>query len=223
MILAFDGKELKRAAEIPGVVRAYQDADGKRILAVQQLSEDSTFPFAKIYRLAYKDGKYEAGAPVDHPARLDWLFDFTNAELDHAPAVLSLTSTDHLRVQFAKGPPWRSADPYGQTPNRVTWQGKLLTFHPPMPVAYDERRKAVVYMARNISKLGMLSEPFGFFERGEIYRKSWNGVAMEDDWKADIGGYCAGLALVDSPGKSPELTAAVVSASGRSSLWIYDR
>ena len=221
VVLEYDGKELKKLAEIPGVVRAYQDETGKRLLAVQQLSEDSTYPFAKIYRLAFKDGKYSAGDPVPHPTRVVWVFDFTTASLDGSAAVLSLTSTDHLRVQFGKGSPWRSADPYGQTPVRVSWQGRLLDFHPPMPVRYEDK-KAQVYLAHNISKLGMLSEPFGFFERGEIYRKSWNGVAFEDDWKADIGGYCTGLALVTPPGKPQELAAAVVSSTGKSSVWTYD-
>jgi hypothetical protein len=224
-ILHFDGKELKKVQELPGVTRSYQDATGKSILAVQQLSEDSTFPFANIYPLSFQDGKYSSGKPAVVPfkKRVDWVFDFTTANLDgQDPAVLYLTSTNHLRVQFQKGSPWRSPEPYGQTPIRVSWQGRLLDFHPPMLVGYDAQKKAAVYLAHNISKLGSLSEPFGFFERGEIYRKSWNGVALEDDWKADIGGYCAGLTLITPRGKAEELAVAVVSSSGRSSIWTYD-
>jgi len=224
-VLHFDGKDLKKVAEVPGVTRTYQDGTGKRVLAVQQLSEDSTFPFANIYPLVFQEGKYTAGRPaiIPYKKRVDWVFDFTTADLDgQNPAVLYLTSTNHLRVQFQKGSPWRSPEPYGQTPIRVSWQGRLLDFHPPILIGYDAQKKAAVYLAHNISKLGSLSEPFGFFERGEIYRKSWNGVALEDDWKADIGGYCSGVALITPRGKSEELAVAVVSSSGRSSIWTYD-
>ncbi|MBI3553912.1 MAG: hypothetical protein HY077_15560 [Elusimicrobia bacterium] len=225
MILQFDGKELQKIGEVPGVIRSYQEIDGKRVLAVQQLNDDQTFPFNGIYPLVFKDGKYEAGKPSIRFKRVDFLFDFTTADLD-GRAVLYLTSTNHLRAQFDNGHYVKTNDPVGQTPLRVRWPpisaGRLLEFHPPMPVGYDAKKKAAIYVAHNISMLGSLSEPFGLFSRGEILRKSWNGLALEDDWKADIGGYCAGLSLANPPGKAAELAAAVVGTSGKSSIWVYD-
>jgi len=225
LILQFDGKDFQKIGEIPGVSRSYQDSDGKRILAVQQLTDDQTFPFNNVYPLVFKDGKYGAGTPAIRFKRVDFLFDFTTVNLDGS-AVLYLTSTNHLRAQFENGHYWKTADPYGQTPLRVRWPpvtaGRLLEFHPPIPIAYDDKKKAAIYLSHNISMLGSLSEPFGLFQRGEIYRKSWNGLSLEDDWKADIGGYCTGLALVNPPGKTQELAAAVVGTSGKTSIWVYD-
>ena len=70
--------------------------------------------------------------------------------------------------------------------------------------------------------LGSLSEPFGLFQRGEIVRKSWNGLGLEDDWKADIAGYCPSMIVVDAPGRGQELAVAVVGTSGKTSIWSYD-
>ena len=137
-------------------------------------------------------------------------------------SVLYLTTTNHLRAQFDNGHYWKTADSYGQTPIRVRWQGKLLEFHPHMPVRYDDKKKAAIFLAHNISMLGSLSEPFGLFQRGEIYRKSWNGVALEDEWKGEIGGYATGLVLVTPPGKTEELAVAVVGTAGKTSIWTYD-
>lgn len=214
--------ELKQIADIPWVVRGHQDAAGRRVLAVQQLVEDTTFPFSNIYPLVFKDGKYGPGKGAIRHKRVDWIYDFTTADLDgHAPAVMFLTTTEHLRVQFDKGY-WKTPDAYGQTPIRIRWHGRLLHFHPPILAAYDAQKKAGIFLVKNISMLGTLSEPFGLFNSAEIHRKSWNGVSLQSDWRAELGGYSPALALVGDPQEPKDLAVAVVGSSGKSSLWIYD-
>lgn len=216
------GLRWKQLAEIPWLVRSHQDGEGKRVLAMQQLSEDSTFPFSAIYPLAYKDGKYAAGRPAIRHKRVEWIYGFTTAALDGAaPAVLYLTSTRLLRVQFPKGY-WKTREAYGQTPNRVRWQGRLLEFHPPIAVDYDEAKKSSLYVVRNISMMGSLSEPFGLFNSAEIHRKTWGGVGLESSWKADLGGYSTAIALVSPRPGARELAVAVTGTSGKSALWIFD-
>lgn len=222
LVLELDGGRWKQLADLPWLVRAHQDGSGRRTLACQQLVEDATFPFSGIYPVVFKDGKYSQGKdPIKHK-RVDWIYGFTKADLDgHAPALLYLTTTDKLRVQFEKNY-WKTTDSFGQTPTRVRWQGKLLEFHPPMPVGYDDQKRAAVYLAKNISMLGSLSEPFGLFNSAEIHRKSWNGVSLVSDWKSELGGYSTALALATPPGKAEELAVVVVGTSGKSMIWTYE-
>ena len=74
----------------------------------------------------------------------------------------------------------------------------------------------------NAPEPGSLAEPFGLFTGGELDRFSWNGVALQTDWKATLGGYCTATAYVSRPGHPDDLVAAVVGGSGKSSVWVYD-
>ena len=221
LILELDGEKLAQVAEIPGVVRSHQDKGGKPILAVQQLVDDSSFPFGNIYPLAFQDGKYSAGKTATRPRRVEWIYDFNMANLADSEAVLLLTSNERLRVQFGKKY-WKTPDSYCQTPSRVRWKGRLLHFRPPMPVAYGEGAQARIYLVKNLSVLGSLSEPFGLFNNAEIHRKSWSGLSLASDWKSDLGGYSTGISVVGGPADPKELAVAVVGTSGKSSVWIYD-
>ncbi len=219
LVLELEAGSLRQVAEIPGVVRGHQDPEGKRALAVQQLVADSTFPFGAISPLAFKDGKYGPGRGSIRHKRVEWIYDFTTASLDGTKAVLFLTANERLRVQFEKRH-WRTREAYGQTPARVRWHGRLLHFHPPMPVAYPGGA-ASIYLVKNVSALGSLSEPFGLFGSAELHRKDWGGLSLESSWKSELSGYCPALALV-GPENPGELAVAVVGTSGKSSLWIYD-
>ncbi len=210
--------------EIPWMVRSHQGPDGQRILAMQQLIDDTNFPFSNIYPVTLVDGRYRRAKKAIRHKRVDWLYDFTEANLDGKdPSVLYLTSTSRLRVQF-KGGYWKTPESFGQTPRRIRWNGKLLHFHPPMPVAYGkEGGFEALFLIKNIAKLGGLAHPFGLYSSAEVHRKEWNGVSLSTAWKAKLGGYATGIALVDpGPGRAKDLAVTVVGTSGKSSVWIYD-
>lgn len=203
--------------EFPGVVRSHQAGDGAPVLAVQRIVDDKTFPYSSIYPLVLEGGKYTAGKGAIRPKRVDWIFDFNIANLDGTkPAELSLTSTELLRVQFEKGQ-WKTSEAYGQTPLRVRWANRVLSFRPHMPARYESGRFAGLYLIRNKAALGGLAQPFGLFTGGELVRKDWNGVSLSDGWTGPLGGYASALRLL--PG---ELAVAVVGTAGKSSVWTYD-
>ena len=215
------GKWLK-VAELPFLVRGYQDAKGARVMATQQIQDEKTFPLGTIYPLAYKDGAYAQGAPAFRHRRVDWIYGFTTAQIGGgAPAVLFLTAAHNLRVQFGKEY-WRSPDDdYGQTPIRVRWNDKLLEFHPPMAVLYGEKGLDALYAVRNMAAMGGLASPFGLFNKGELQSKRWNGLAFETAWKADLTGCAQGLAVVETQG-GREIVVAVIGTAGLSSVWTFE-
>lgn len=222
-ILELDGGQWKQLAQTPWIARAIQDPDGNQVIAAQQLVDDQTFPFSGIYPLAYQDGKYATTKKSLKPKRVDWIYDFTNANLDGSPSTLYLTSLSHIRVQFDNGS-WKTTEAYEQTPVRLRWpnsDGRLLEFHPPMRVAKDAAGKQVLYVSRNLSMLGSISEPFGLFNGGELQRKSWDGVSLVTDWKADLGGYSPSIAVV-GPAERRDVAVAIVGTSGKSAVWVYD-
>ncbi|MBI5241764.1 MAG: hypothetical protein HY926_14925 [Elusimicrobia bacterium] len=226
-VISLDEKgEFRQAAEMPTLVRGYQDQKGGRQLALQQITEDASFPFGAIYPLVYKDGKYGPGKPavdfLKSKNRVDWIYDFTFATVDGKPAVVDVTNTELVRVRFAKGS-WKTAESYSQTPNRVRWSGdRMLHFRPAMPVRYDDKGFAGLYAIKNIGALGTLATPFGIFSRAELRRLDWTGLSLAPSWTAELGGYTTGLALVSPPGGSQELAVIVVGTAGRSSIWAYE-
>ncbi len=217
----------KKLSELPWLVHPVAGDDGKRLLAVQQL-EDTDFPFSAVYPLRLKDGRYGPGRPALRHPRADWLYDFTRAKLDDGePAFVYITSNNRIRAQFRHGA-WSTEEPYEQTPVRMRWpdgddnNGRLLEFHPEILVVPGGDRKSSLYVVRNTAMLGALAEPFGLFSSGELARMSWNGVALQKDWTAPLGGYTTATALVSRPGKPDDLVAAVTSTSGKSSIWVFD-
>ena len=220
-IVEFDGEKLQEVAEIPGVVRGLQEEGGRKFLAVQQLVEDTSFPFSNIYPLVFENGKFAPGKRALAHKRVDWVYDFTRADFDGQPTMIFLTGDNHLRAQFAKSY-WLSPEAYGQTPVRLRWQGRLLEFHPEIVAGRDARGRAVLYLVRNLPMLGALSEPFALFSGAELLRKSWDGAALVDDWKAELDGYAAALWRVSPSSRPEELAVAVVGGAGKTSLWIYE-
>ncbi len=216
------GKWLK-AADLPFLVRAHQNAKGERVLASQQIQDDKTFPYGAVYPLVYQDGKYVQGRPALNPKRADWLYGFSYAQVDAAgdAAALYLTSVDTLRVQFANGS-WRSAESFGQSPIRVRWYEKLFEFHPAMLSTYNDKGFDKLYIVRNLAMLGGLANPFGLFNGGELHAKTWTGVAFETAWKAELGGSSPGFALVEAEPGRKELVIAVAGSTGKSAVWTFD-
>jgi len=222
-VYKLDGGKWAKVADLPLLVRSHQNATGEKVIASQQIQDDKTFPFAAVYPLVWKDGKYGQGRPKLNPKRADWLYGFSYAQLDAAgePAALYLTSVNSLRAQFAKGH-WRSSEGFGQSPHRVRWHDKLLEFHPPMLSTYGEKGFDKLYIIRNLAMLGGLANPFGLFNGGELHAKSWTGVAFETAWKAELGGSSSGFALVEAEPGRKELLVAVAGSTGKSAVWTFD-
>jgi hypothetical protein len=224
-VLKLEAGKWVKAAEMPFLTRSYQDETGARLLATQQVVDDSTFPFGRVYPLVYKDGRYAQGPAPLKLRRADWLYGFTTARLGGQDATLFNTTTHSLRVQFDKGQ-WRTPDDdYGQTPIRVRWgngsNDRMLEFSAPMVLTYDSGAEAL-YAVRNTAALGGLASPFGLFNHGEIVRKNWDGIGMESAWRGDFSGCAQGLALAEpAPGRR-ELLVAVRGSSDQSSVWVYD-
>ena len=226
VVLELDAQgRLTQIADLPYLVRKYQDPSGAPHLAAQQVVEDRSFPFGTIYPLTFQDGKYGPGRPAVQfiKRRADWLYDFTFATFDGRPANIFISNTELVGVQFEKGGSVKTADSYGQTPHRVRWTGdRLLYFRPSMPVRYDVKGFTNLYLIRNLAALGGLASPFGIFSNGDLVRMGWNGLSLSTDWTASLGGYAAGLALVEAPGRPPELAVAVVGAAEKTSLWGFE-
>lgn len=223
LVLEVDAQgQWAKKGEFPWVVRAYQDGTGQRILAMQQLVDDKTFPFSTIYPLSWRDGKYSAGKPAIRNKRVDWVYDFTTANLDGTrPAVLSLTSTELLRVQFEKGS-WKTSEAYSQTPLRVRWAGRVLAFHPPILARYADNAFGGLFLVKNTAALAGLGQPFGVYNGGVVQRKDWNGVSLSTSWKGELGGYATTIALIPpGDGRPEELAVTVVGSAGKSSIWAF--
>lgn len=211
-----------KVAELPFLVRAQQDASGAKVLVTQQISDDKTFPLGTMYPLAHQDGKYVQGKPRVAYPRADWVFSVTGLKVADQAAFIYLTTTHGLRVQLNKKSYWRSPDDdYGQTPVRVRWHEKLLEFNPPMPVVYGDAGLDAVFTVRNFAALGGLASPFGVFNKGEVHRKRWNGLALESAWKAELSGAAQGIAVVETEGRK-ELAIAVRGAADQTSVWVFD-
>lgn len=222
-VFTLDAGKWTKAADLPFLVRAHQNAKGDRVIAAQQIQDDKTFPFGAVYPLVWQDGKYSQGRPKLNPKRADWLYGFSYAQLDAAgePAALYLTSVNSLRAQFEKGH-WRSSEKFGQSPTRVRWHDKLLEVNPPMTATYDAKGFDKLYVIRNLAMLGGLANPFGLFNGGELHAKSWTGVAFETAWTAELGGSSPGFALVEAEAGRKELIVAVAGATGKSAVWTFD-
>ena len=150
------------------------------------------------------------------------LYDFTFLTLDNKPAVVDVTNTELVRVRFAKGS-WKTSESYCQTPNRVRWTGdRMLHFRPGMAVRYDDKGFSGLYAIKNIGALGTLATPFGIFSRAELHRLDWTGLSLAPTWKAELGGFSTGMALVSPAGGAQELAVIVVGTAGRSSIWAYE-
>jgi hypothetical protein len=222
-VLERENGEWKKRADLPFLVRAYQDETGKRVLASQQIVDDKTFPFGGIFPLAYRDGKWVQGSPSVKAARADWLYGFTTAKLGEGePATFYVTNVRALRVQLGKKH-WRTSDDdYQQSPVRVRWDDRLFEFHPPMLTRYDAAGSLeALYAARNIAALGGLASPFGLFTKSVLLAQKWNGLALEPQWRSELPGCVQGMALVEAAPGVPELAVAIRGSAGQSTVWTF--
>ncbi|HBL17755.1 MAG: hypothetical protein A2X36_12275 [Elusimicrobia bacterium GWA2_69_24] len=211
-------------AVIPWMVRSF-DSQGVRALAVQQLEDDRNSPLSNAYTLDYSDGKYR---PKDSLRKLgvDWIYAFGAAPGPDGPLLLGYTEADRLRVRFRKGGwlrkgSWLSKENYGQTSTRLEWQGRMLRFNPRLYADGGVAGLAGVYTLRNIPRFGSLAGSFGLYGKSEFHHLAWNGLSLEPDWQAELGGYAAGL--TELPGGDRRFAVAVVGAGGKTSVWTFGR
>jgi len=215
------GKWLK-VAELPFLTRGYQDEKGARALATQQVVDDASFPFGRVYPLVYADGRYAQGPTALKLRRTDWLYAFTTARLGGRDATVFVTPVHALRVQFDKGQ-WRTPDDdYGQTPVRVRWGERLLEFSPQVAATYGPDGLDTLYAVRNMAALGGLASPFGLFNHGELVAKRWNRLGFDNAWTAELPGCTQGLAVVEPEPGRREILVAVRGSADQSSVWVFD-
>lgn len=210
-----------KVAELAWIVRSHQDAQGRQVLAVQQLEDDRTHPYSGIFLLRYKDGRYGPGDSAIRHKRVDWIYGFSILGFPGSEGVVTMSSTDRMRIDFKKGH-WRTEEAYGQTPVRITWADRILECHPRLPARYTEKGFDSLYLIRNIASLGGLAGAFGRFNSAEIYRKDWNGIGLQTAWKSPLSGYATELALVSPRSAPQEIAVAVVGTQGKSAVWVYD-
>jgi hypothetical protein len=221
-ILQLENGQWQEVEEIPGAVRSYQEPGGESRLAVQELIEDSAFPFAPIHPLTLESGRFEQGHEVVRSADFDWIYNFTKASGDGGkPVWIIVTGSDRLEIKEAKTS-WISEQDYGRTPVRLRWGRADLEFHPSMPIAY-ENGKPALYLVDNIPLFGSsIAAAFGRFRRAEIDKEVIDADGLRNLWTKELDGYVPALALIDKgPSKDRGLLAVSVS-SGRSRLYLYD-
>jgi hypothetical protein len=222
VILEMEEGKLRRISDIPWLVRTIQDPEGRGVLACQQIIDDSSFPFTGVYPLTYKGGRYGPSSRALPHKGADSIFDFTQANLDgQTPGLLYLSANSRLSVRSALGF-WKSREAYSQTPTRLRWHEKLIEFRPSLAVSYDDQNRSHLYILRNLSRFGFVTDRFGTFTSAELHRKYWNGLALETEWKTELGGYAPALAMLGDPHRPQEIIVAVVGSTGKSSLWVFD-
>lgn len=209
-----------KIATLPWATRSYQDESGETRLAVQELMGDMTFPFGNIFPLEYKDGKYAHAGPPIHFKRLEWVYGFGIARGSDATDAFALfyTNTSRIRAQFKKGA-WLSPEDYGQTSARIRWYEKPLMFYPRLILTEPSGGLTGAYTVKNIAALGGLAGAWGMYNNSEVHRLRWTGASLEPEWRGDLGGYAADIALVSADATHPtELLVAVVGGGGRTSI-----
>ncbi|MFH1725232.1 MAG: VCBS repeat-containing protein [Elusimicrobiota bacterium] len=221
-VLDWADGSLKKRTTLPWMVRSYQTAGPERALAVQRLEADRSFPTSRVYGLEYVDGKYRRSKRSLKHKRLEWVYGFGLAPREDGALLLSYNHVNRIRIRFPKGS-WTSPETYGQTAERLEWQGKTLHFHPGLYVeSGGPEGLSGVYTLRNVARFFGLASSFGMFSRSELHHLRWNGLSLEPDWKAELGGYASGLAEVPgAPGHPESLLVSVVGADGRTSVWRF--
>lgn len=220
LVLECKQGRFEKTAVLPWATRAYQAADGSWRLGGQTLATDRTFPFGNMIDLQAKDGKYTLDGPHINFKRLEWIYGFLVAETpgEEKPFPLFLTHGDRIRAEFKRGN-WSTSETYGQTSARVRWYDTLLNFRPRLAGVRNGDGLTAVFALKNIPKLGGLTEAFGIFGDSELHRMHWTGMNLEEEWKAQLGGYAADLALVPGDASRPaQVYAAVVSAGGKTAV-----
>ena len=128
---------------------------------------------------------------------------------------------ENIRLQFKKGN-WTTPETYGQTASRVRWHDHLLKFHPRLVLTQANGALTGLYTVKNNPGLGGLAGLFGIYGSGELHRLKWNGMSLEPEWKADLGGYAADTTLAKPDAAHPEeLLVAVVGKGGQTSVWKF--
>lgn len=212
-VLECEGGALRKIATLPFLTRAYADPAGTWRLASQQLLLDETFPFGGIYELEYQNGRYSQGHRLNL-ARLGWLYSFAQgAENLH----FFYTPNNKIRAQEPKGNSL-SKDAYGQSANRLTWRERQVVFGPRLVPARGPESFEGLYAVKNIPGLGGLAGAFGIFSGSEVHFLKWNGLALEPQWTAEIGGYAPDLWL-----DGDRVLVAVVSKNEKTSVWTFPR
>ena len=211
----------QQKASLPWMVRAYKSAGKGWSLAEQQFDESEGATTSSIYGIEYADCRYARSKDALRHKGIRWLYGFGLASNNDSPLSLSYNHVNRLRLQFKKGA-WTTPGKYGQTTSRLKAKEETFYFSPRIIPEGVADSLAGVYTLRNIPRFFALASSFGIYDRSELHFLRFNGIGLESGWKADIGGYSAGLAEVPgSGGAADSLAVAVLGAEGWSSVWLF--
>lgn len=206
---------------IPWMVRSYKSAGKGWSLAAQQIDDTGGSTTSSIYGLEYANGRYTRSKDALHFKSVRWLYGFGLASKDGSPVSLSYNHVNRLRLQFEKGA-WTTPGKYGQTTSRLRIKEQNHYFTPRLIPEGTAESFSGVYTLRNVPKFFALASSFGLYDRSELHFLRFNGMSLESGWKADIGGYSAGLAeLPGTDGAADSLVVAVLGVEGRSAIWLF--
>ncbi|PCI40110.1 MAG: hypothetical protein COB53_01905 [Elusimicrobia bacterium] len=217
LVLDCKAGEITKRKSLPFMVHSFHDGSGLPVLGMQKVDIDGEFMGSSIHRLGYEKGKYgKTGNRIKHK-RLDWLYGFGFALQDDTPILLTYSRTNRVRIFFKKGS-WSTPGKFGQTAERIAIRDRELKFHPRLIIDTGEAGFRGIYSLSNKARFFQLAAKFGQFNRSELHYQKWNGLALEPVWKGELTGYAADVAE-----RSDSLLVAVVGASGRSSVWTYQK
>ncbi|MFA5140826.1 MAG: VCBS repeat-containing protein [Elusimicrobiota bacterium] len=221
LVLYCENGTFQQKGSLPWMVRAYKSAGKGWSLAAQQLDESAGSTTSSIYGLEYADGRHARSKEALRHKGIRWLYGFALASNADSPMSLSYNHVNRLRLQFKKGA-WTTPGKYGQTTSRLKIKEETYYFTPRLIPEGTADSLSGVYTLRNIPRFFALASSFGIYDRAELHFLRFNGLGLESGWKADIGGYAAGLAeLPGSGGAADSLVVAVTGAEGRSAVWLF--
>ena len=237
IVLSWDNGRLKQEADLEGMVRRIDRADGSRQIAFQDLSRSKTLSYSPPVQLVFENNAYKPGQKISVPSLRDkQAFGFTFGDWDHDQSedTALLENGDRLRV-FFKSSKWASSsDSFGGTandfstvsnsmPDENTYnqEDRVGTFLPRLMTWRPSSGSEQILVPHNIPALSFHLTYYKPFKKSELFGYAWNGLAMTPVWHVAYDGYLADYAIGDALNDETAQVWAAVVSSGKTHLLAY--
>ncbi|MEJ5358653.1 MAG: VCBS repeat-containing protein [Desulfobacterales bacterium] len=192
-ILEHDGKAFRRVAEgLPLYFRVCRTPDRGAVLLGQEHRPGSPHS-NRIHEMVWRNGRYEAEAPVSVPVALNVLgLAFARLGENRKESTVAFDRDDFIRVFEPGGAQeWRSSEKYGGSTlyfaaERADQGDVVNPIYLPMrmlPWEPGGEGKGRLLVVRNHDWAGRRLERMRFLQESQIFSFFWDGLGLAPEWR----------------------------------------
>lgn len=164
--------------------------------------------------VVFRKNRFTGNSTHSFSTQNNWLtgINYYPVQMPEKDNLIYTSSNGQIRIVLNNGKRAESKNTFASTPNRISYNQEIVRFYPSVQ-AFGENDNAVIAAVENTTKMGLLSDTFGQYQRGNIHFLAYEQGRLTDKEVIELDGVLYDTACTDN-----EILTAEVLPDGTSTV-----